>query len=240
MNTVRRIAVGGTLSVALLAMVVAGVVTMTNWRGHPHGQAGGRAEAIAVRQAAITAGSRDPRAITCGGQGPVIGEVGVLRPGAAAAARASYGRLALADLNDSASGRLMFFRAAPGATAAWTTSYFTRVGAVHAQSSVPALHTCDMLLSNRPAAQPLVTAALRAAVSDGLAASVRGLRGKLQEVLVSNNPLRPGSVIVTLLLPGPARRPIYKGAPSTHSLEPVTVVMSYPGARVSGVARGGL
>ena len=240
MNTVRRIAVGGTLSVALLAIIVAGVVTVTNWRGHAHGQAGGPRQAAAVRQAAVTAGSRDPRAIMCGGQGPVIGEVGVLRPGAAGAAMAAYGRLALADLNDAASGRLVFFRAALGGAAAWTTSFFTRVGAVHAQSSVPALHTCDMTLSDRPAAQPLVAAALRAAVSDGLAASVRGLRAKLQEVLVSNNPLRPASVIVTLLLPGPARRPIYRGAPRTHPLEPVTVVMSYPGARVSGVARGGL
>ena len=137
------------------------------------------------------------------------------------------------------SGNLMFFRPAAGIGAQFG-SYFTRVATVHAQSAIPALHTCDMLLSNRPAARPIVAAALRAAVADHLAASVSRLRASVQEILVSNNPLRRGSVIVTLLLPGPARAPLSKGAPVTHKLEPITVVMSYPGAKVSGLSRGGL
>jgi hypothetical protein len=227
------------VGVASLALLLAGVFSLVNRPHSPVRPATlSMSNAVAVHSAAV--GGLDPRARTCAGQGPVIGAVGVLRTGESGPARAALGPAVATQVRDTVLGDLVFYRPGPGTESTQLSSVFARVGTVHAQAARPALHTCDMLLSNRPADRPLVAAALRAVVARHLAASASRLRTSVQEILVSDNPLRAGSVIVTLLLPGPARAPISRGAPKTHSLNPVTVIMSYPGARVSGVARGGL
>ena len=55
-----------------------------------------------------------------------------------------------------------------------------------------------MLLSDRPADQPLINAALVAVAKQGYVTSAVRLKSKLLEVLVSDNPAASGSVIVTL------------------------------------------
>lgn len=239
MNKVSGKVIRATAGAVSLALAMTGVLILFVHQHNAAPQAAERStNSVTAHSAAV--GALDPRARTCAGQGPAIGEVGLLRAGKTGPARAALGSSLTTQVRDSVSGNLMFFRPAAGMGPAQFGSYFTRVATVHAQSAIPALHTCDMLLSNRPAARPIVTAALRAAVADHLAASVSKLRASVQVILVSNNPLRSGSVIVTLLLPGPARAPLSKGAPVTHKLEPVTVIMSYPGAKVSGLSRGGL
>jgi hypothetical protein len=54
-----------------------------------------------------------------------------------------------------------------------------------------------MLLSDRPADQPLINAALVAVAKQGYVTSAVRLKSKLLEVLVSDNPAASGSVIVT-------------------------------------------
>lgn len=71
----------------------------------------------------------------------------------------------------------------------------------------PALDSCDMLLADKPTAQSVISAAISSVAAGDIGTSSAALRSKLQEVLISDNPLRPGTVIVTLMVPGPAYRP---------------------------------
>jgi hypothetical protein len=97
-----------------------------------------------------------------------------------------------------------------------------------------------MLLSDRPADQPLVNAALAAAAKQGYVTSAAGLRSNLMEVLVSGNPAANGSVIVTLQARGgPAYELPAKGGPPVHGYLVYTVLENISNAQVTGVAPGG-
>jgi hypothetical protein len=132
----------------------------------------------------------------------------------------------------------MFFT--PGAFGRKLTIYFSKVGMVSAQAKDPELHSCDMMLIGLPAAKPLIAAGEQALVDARLVASLSVLKDELQDVLVADNVLRSGSVIVTLHVLGAKRAPIAPGGPSTYSLAAFTVVMDYPSHKVTAVARGGL
>lgn len=74
-------------------------------------------------------------------------------------------------------------------------------GAVFPQSSDPALRSCSYRLQDRPQALRLVSAAEAALASSG-AASRQQMEGSSAVYLVSDNPLDPSQVIVTIDVPG--------------------------------------
>lgn len=241
------------IAVAFLAVMLAGLAGLAAWMH----QAGSQQQGKSARTGNVAvAGARglDPQGVGCQGQA-IIGEEAIERSGQALAVRQELGTGLKAQLNTPV-GELVLIRAAEirpaaagqpaqsaqvsvaGADAA--SQMFSAMTPVYAQSSVPALHSCDMMLSDRPAAQPLISAAEQAAVSHDLVASASDLQSKLQEVLISDNPADPGSVIVTLLEQGPVHPSSAQNAPPLHSLQPLTVILTYPGGQFVSAANGGL
>jgi hypothetical protein len=166
-----------------------------------------------------------------------IGYVGVVRAGKASAARRVLGQTLVTSVADAASGQLDFARL-PSGISSPAGSDFARWAPVLAQSRQSRLHSCDMLLSNRPAARPIINAAEAAVARNGYIASAARLRSELQEVLISDNPVAPHSVIVTLLVPGRAYRPI-ANAPVLHHLKAYTVIENDSTDHITAVAGGG-
>lgn len=183
-------------------------------------------------------GAFAPGALTCTGDGPVLGAVGILRPGEAPAAKKMLGKSFRAQAIDSVSGPIMLF--APAGIHLNLKPVFSKVSLVSAQASAAKLHSCDMMLVNLPAAQPVITAAEYAVVNAHLVASLAALNKTLQEVLLYDNALRSGALIVTLQVIGAKRAPIYSGTPPTYSLASLTVVMNYPSLTVTAATWGGL
>lgn len=66
----------------------------------------------------------------------------------------------------------------------------------------PSLQSCDMLLADRPTARPYITAAIDAAVADGMAGSAASLRANLSGIEIGDNPLPPGSLVAVLVVAG--------------------------------------
>jgi hypothetical protein len=170
-----------------------------------------------------------------------IGYVGLVHPGQAQAARNALGSAQLTQVTDSASGTVVIARSANGIHAAAQPTYFSQWKPVLSQSQQASLQSCDMLLSDRPAAQPIINAAIAAVAQHGYASSAAALRSELQEVLISDNPVAVDSVIVTLLVPGAVvPNPPGASGPVVHSLAAYTVIMQQSTNRPTGVARGGL
>jgi hypothetical protein len=170
-----------------------------------------------------------------------IGYAGLVRPGRLQATNDALGSTALAQVSDSASGTVVIARSANGISAADRSTYFSQWEPVLSQSGQASLQSCDMLLSDRPAAQPIITAAIAAVAQQGYVSSAATLRSELQEVLISDNPLTADSVIVTLLVPGAVvPNPPGVSGPVVHSLAPYTVIVRQSTSQPTGVARGGL
>jgi hypothetical protein len=165
----------------------------------------------------------------------------VVRPGQAQAAQNALGSALLAQVTDSASGTVVIARSANGIPAAAQSTYFSQWKPVLSQSQQASLLSCDMLLSDRPAAQPIVNAAIAAVAQQGDVSSAATLTSELQEVLISDNPATADSVIVTLLVPGAVvPNPPGTSGPVVHSLDAYTVIVQQSTGRPTGVARGGL
>jgi hypothetical protein len=81
------------------------------------------------------------------------------------------------------------------------------------QPSEPNLHSCDMKLSDKPAAQPYITAAENTALADGLATQA-DLSSTASPFLISDDPLDPSTLIVTLDVPGPQQTGLPAGIPT--------------------------
>jgi hypothetical protein len=152
-------------------------------------------------------------------------------------AREALGPALRAQVADSASGQVDLARATGRMNAATLSAEFSKWHPVLSQSTQASLHSCDMMLSDRPAAQPLITAAVGAVAQRGYVRSATALRSELQEVLIGDNPLRAGSVIVTLLIPGPARQ--LANGPVVHTLNAYTVIEDQSTRQPTGVAPGG-
>jgi hypothetical protein len=167
-----------------------------------------------------------------------MGAVGVLKSGEASAAELALGDDLVAQATDAVSGSLMFFT--PAALGLKLSTYFSKIDMVHAQAAAPRLHSCDMMLIDRPATKPVIAVAEQALVDAHLFASLSVLKNELQDVLVADNVLRAGSLIVTLHVPGAKRAPIAPGGPPTYSLAAFTVVMDYPSCEVTSVMKGGI
>ncbi len=181
----------------------------------------------------------DALLVGCYGEQPV-GYLGVVRPGQATAARNALGTALLAEVSDTGLGIVDIAVTANGMSAAQRRRDFSSWGPVLPQARQARLQSCDMLLSDRPADQPLVTAALAAVAKQGYVTSAATLKSKLLEVLVSDNPAANGSVVVTLQAEGgPAYEQAARGAPPVHGYLVYTVLENVSDARVTGIAPGG-
>jgi hypothetical protein len=233
MSSVRLLLVAGSVAlgaIGLLSGCAPGGPARTAAAGGGH----------AARSALHTKGRAakgDVGFLSCGGA--TLGQVAVMRSGMSTANLASQVHAQVrAQVTDSTQGHLVFLRGQDISPAALTGTPFTRVADVMAQSADPALRSCDYLLSDRPAAQPFVRAALTAAYAHGMAPSATALRAELQMVMVSDNPLRPGSLIVTMLIPGPMQSAATATMPALYGLNSIIVVMNRTGAAVTGIASG--
>jgi hypothetical protein len=178
--------------------------------------------------------------IRCGQGEQPVGYLGVVGPGQAAAARNALGAALLAEVSDTRLGVVDIAASANGMSAAQRQRDFSSWDPVLPQARQARLRSCDMLLSDRPADQPLITAALAAVARRGYVTSAAHLKSKLLEILVSGNPAANGSVIVTLQAEGgPAYEQIARGAPPVSGYLVYTVLETVSDARVTGVAVGG-
>jgi hypothetical protein len=178
--------------------------------------------------------------IRCGQGEQPVGYLGVVGPGQATAARNALGTTLLAEVSDTRLGVIDIATSSNGMSAAQRQRYFSSWGPVLPQAREARLQSCDMLLSDRPADQPLITAALAAVAKEGFATSAAHLKSRLLEVMVSDNPAADGSVIVTLQAEGgPAYEQIARGAPPVSAYLVYTVLENVSNGRVTGVAVGG-
>lgn len=178
--------------------------------------------------------------IRCGQGEQPIGYLGVVRPGQATAARNMLGAALLAEVSDASLGLIDIAMTANGTSAARRQRDFSSWGPVLPQARQARLQSCSMLLSDRPADQPPITAALAAAAKHGYVTSAARLKSKLLEVLVSDNPAANGSVIVTLQADGgPGYKMSASGGPPVSGYLVYTVLENVSNAQVTGVAAGG-
>jgi hypothetical protein len=193
---------------------------------------------VAARQL-LTGPSYAPL-VRCGQGEQPVGYLGVVRPGEATGARNALGTALLAEVSDTGLGVVDIAVTANGMSAARRQRDFSSWGPVLPQARQARLQSCDMLLSDRPADQPLINAALAAVAKQGYAASAARLKSKLLEVLVSDNPAASGSVVVTLQTSGgPAYELAARGGPPVHGYLVYTLLENVSGARVTGIAPGG-
>ena len=192
----------------------------------------------AARQ--LLTGRSYPPLVRCGEGEQPAGYLGVVRPGKATAARNALGTALLAEVSDADLGVVDIAVTANGMSAARRQRDFSSWGPVLPQARQARLQSCDMLLSDRPADQPLINAALAAVAKQGYVTSAERLKSKVLEVLVSDNPAAGGSVIVTLQASGgPAYELAARGAPPVHGYLVYTLLENVSGARVTGIAPGG-
>jgi hypothetical protein len=178
--------------------------------------------------------------IRCGQGEQPVGYLGVVRPGQATAARNALGTALLAEVSDTGLGVVDIAVTANGMSAAQRHRDFSSWGPVLPQARQTRLRSCNMLLSDRPADQPLITAALAAAAKHGYVTSAARLKSTLLEVLVSDNPAANGSVIVTLQADGgPGYEMSAGGGPPIYGYLVYTVLENVSNAQVTGMAVGG-
>lgn len=177
----------------------------------------------------------------CGGVGEQpLGHLGVVRSGQATAARNALGPALLAEVSDTRLGAVDLALTASNMTTVQRHRDFSSWEPVLPQSSQPKLRSCNMQLSDQPADQPIIGAALAAVANKGYATSAAHLRSALLEAFVSDNPAAKGSVIVTLQTSGgPAYEMPAKGGPPVHGYLVYTVLESLPPTQVTAVAPGG-
>jgi hypothetical protein len=178
--------------------------------------------------------------IRCGQGEQPVGYLGVVRPEQATAARNALGAALLAEVSDTGLGVVDIAASANGMSSAQRQRDFSSWDPVLPQARQARLQSCDMLLSDRPADQPLISAALGAVAKQGYVKSAAHLKSMLLEVLVSDNPAANGSVIVTLQASGgPVYEQFARGAPPVSGYLVYTGLENVSNARVTGVALGG-
>jgi hypothetical protein len=220
----------------------------------------GTAAAVAlVTTASVAAGTGGSRAtphsvaaghvrapVSCGQPESVMGYVGLPRAGQEAGIRQTLGPRLLAQVASSPGGKttvVALVAAGPGA--ALQRQYFSRFLPAYPQAGQSQLRSCSMTLSNRPADRVLTSAAVASFVRAGYFRSAAAAWSGYPQILVSDDPLTAGSVIVTFSVLGPVVKPkIPAGAaagphPPLHGLDTYTAIVKLAGALVTGVAKGG-
>lgn len=233
---------GTLLLVSACGSTVAGTASTASHdiAGRSHDTPTGAAARSSTGLASGKGGSYPAVLIPCGQGEQPMGYLGVARPGQATAARNALGTALLAEVSDTGLGVVDIAVTANGMSAAQRQRDFSSWGSVLPQARQTRLQSCDMLLSNRPADQPLINDALAAVAKQGYVTSAAHLRSTLLEVLVSDNPAASGSVIVTLQADGgPAYDLAARGAPPVSAYLVYTVLENVVNARVTGVAVGG-
>lgn len=228
---------GGAAVVAVMTFVLAGPVA-----GHP--AASTVSHPVATRVKDLGVANAPARSgvvpIPCGQDETSWGYVAALRPGAEALARHALGKRLLAQVRDSATGQVLDLIGLPVSSRGFR-EFFTAWGRAYPQAKQPALLSCNYLLADKPADQPVVTAAIGAVVKAGSMRSAAWARQQLLIVTVSDNPLTPlkaGHVIVTLMFNGGPCQKLPNG-PTVCGYITDTVLETWPGATVTGAARGG-
>jgi hypothetical protein len=228
---------GGVAVVAVMTFVLAGPVA-----GHPAASTASHRVATRVKDLGVVnaPGRSEAVPIRCGQDETSWGYVGALRPGAEALAGHALGKRLLAQVRDSATGKVLDLIGLPVSPGGFR-EFFTVWGPAYPQARQPALLSCNYLLADKPTDQPVVTAAIRAVVKAGYMRSAAWARQQLLIVTVSDNPLTPlkaGHVIVTLMFNGGPCQKLPNG-PTVCGYITDTVLETWPGATVTGTAHGG-
>jgi hypothetical protein len=180
---------------------------------------------------------------TCASGEQALGYADLVPAADTNAAQRALGSRLVAQVRGAANGGRLDLARSPGGAAA---PGLPRWLPVYPQAKQGQLRSCDMTLSDRPAAQPFVAAAITSFVRAGYFTSAAQARAQEQEVLISDNPAATRSVIVTFTVMGriyqPARPAGTKLAPHPplHQLVAYTAIETMTGHQVTGVARGGL
>lgn len=221
---------------AALAVTVLASCSAAPSAGRAASPAGTQAAKPTARTFARPAPRGQAAPIKCGQDETPWGYVAAVRPGEAAAARAALGKALLGQVTDRETGRTLDIVSLTASTRHFH-AFFTAWRLAYPQAKQPQLLSCNYLLADSPADQPLINAAIQAIVKAGYARSAAQVRSELQIVTVSDNPLAAGEVIVTLMFTGPGHK--LPNGPTVYSLVSDTVLEWWPGATVTGVARGG-
>jgi hypothetical protein len=126
-----------------------------------------------------------------------VARVVVAAPGVTASALTSLSPAPLAIVDDS-SGTLAFFHT----DATLSSEAAPLVSSSALVPTDPVLQSCNYLLSDVPAAQPFIKAAIAGAVADNLAPSAASLSASLAAVEIGDNPVTSGSLVIILLVSG--------------------------------------
>jgi hypothetical protein len=122
-----------------------------------------------------------------------------------------------------------------GCTPAGAAALFT--GPYQIVPDDPSLQSCDLLLADRPAAQPFSTAAIAAAVADGMARSAASLRADLSGIEIGDNPFVPGSLVVVLVVAG-APQGTVGGITVDGPNSSIIVIVNHASMTATGIAQG--
>jgi hypothetical protein len=119
-----------------------------------------------------------------------------------------------------------------------TSGVLLSAASYNGQASEPDLHSCDMKLSDKPAAQPYITAAENTAEADGLATSA-DFASTASPFLISDDPLDPDSYIVTLDVPGPRQTGLPTNMPTTlYNQRSIITLVTKPTPAVTAIGQG--
>jgi hypothetical protein len=163
-----------------------------------------------------------------------VATVAEVQSGVTASTLSALNPSPLAVVTDGGTGSMAFFHS--GSTpSVGTAAVFT--GAYQVVPDDPSLQSCDMLLADRPAAQPFITTAVATAVADGMAGSAATLRANLAGIEIGDNPLAAGQMVVVLVVSGPPQ-----GTVDGHTVEgadsSIFVIVDQATMAVTGISKG--
>ncbi len=118
-----------------------------------------------------------------------------------------------------------------------TSGVLRSAAGYNAQASESDLYSCDMKMSDKPAAQPYITAAEKAAEADGLATRA-DFASTASPFLISDDPLDPNSYIVTLDVPGPPQTSLPTDMPTLYTQRSIITLVTKQNPAVTGIGQG--
>ena len=229
-KTAMRKAMLAVAVIAAVAVAGCGAASGTATQSSMRKQA--TAPALAAKNSPAIKGSL-PRLPSCGPHD--IASVALVRAGTSTASLDRLANRPMAHLMTSSHGsELAFFH--PETTSAPGAAIFS-VGA----EEVPAdrtLQSCEYMLQDRPAAQPYVTAAIDAAAARHIAPSAPALRRRVNVVLIGDNPLQSGTIVVLLLVEGAPSKSGPNGQVVYGPDSSIFVVLNRTTKRILGAAAG--
>ena len=179
----------------------------------------------------------------CGAVNPIVGHVGLLKPGVSPNDVMKLGTTVRATVVENpqtpgSHGDTLVVLGEPprGTIASNVLAVLNANGVVYALSSDPRLMSCWYQLSDSPGALRYVRIAKNAALAAGLATSL-DLDSDASIYLVSDDPTRSDRVIVTLDIRGPGSPGVGAG-PAVYSLRSIIVLVSKSTGSATGIGPG--